>query len=73
MSFLPNKRLDATKADLLAHALGLQSQYGHEPAQRYLEGHGFSRALAYKLLAMQFDRRAKSNTYTSTSAKPEGT
>ena len=70
MSLLLDKRLDANRAELLANALGLQSQYGHGPAQRYLEDHGFPRALAYELLAMRFDRRAKSNTYASTSVRP---
>jgi hypothetical protein len=57
MNSSQDKRVDSDRAKLLAHALGLQSQYGHEPARSYLEAHGFSHSLAYELLAMRFDRR----------------
>ena len=51
-------RTDSNTADHIAEALGLQAQYGFDFARRYLLSLGVDAALADRLLAIRYERRA---------------
>lgn len=54
-------RVDAGTAALLADALKLQAQYGFEFAHRHLQAQGVEAQRAQRLLAIRYERRARTN------------